>query len=136
MLGFDTLYEAEIDPVQWTEAVGSDRVLVTRIRALRTGSAGRKVLFIRSNDHHEQLREVIHQLHIQRDELRPFSRCLLCNTVIEAVQKEMVHGLVPDYVWETQDTFQQCRLCQKIYWSGSHIHRSRDRIDNIFDPEK
>lgn len=89
-------------------------------------------IFITSNHPFEQLREVVSALDIEKEDIRPFSRCIKCNTSIRRVEKNAVRGKVPDYIWETQDTFLTCSHCRRIYWSGSHIQRSRDIIQRLF----
>ena len=85
-----------------------------------------------SNDTEEQLRQVIGELGIEMEDIRPFSRCLICNVANEDIEKDRIHGQVPDYVWENNTVFQSCPECKKIYWPGSHIERSLERIEALF----
>jgi uncharacterized protein with PIN domain len=62
-----------------------------------------------------------------------FSRCIRCNIRIQKVNKESVHGMVPDYIWENHSSFHTCKICRRIYWSGSHIKRNQDIIQRLFD---
>jgi uncharacterized protein with PIN domain len=39
---------------------------------------------------------------------------------------------VPDYIWETQETFNRCGHCERIYWRGSHAEHSQEVIKRIF----
>ncbi|MFZ0611691.1 MAG: Mut7-C RNAse domain-containing protein [Desulfobacterales bacterium] len=110
-----------------------DRIVLTRTRRRCRDLGDRPFLFIRANDPFDQLREVIRGLDLCRQDIRPFSRCLLCNTPVEAADKEAVRHLVPDYVWESQARFCRCRCCRKIYWPGSHTRRSLAHIDSLFE---
>jgi uncharacterized protein with PIN domain len=91
------------------------------------------LLFIESDDPPQQLRQVVAALGITFDELRPFSRCLRCNRLIEPVEKWQIRESVPDYVWQTQSAFYRCPDCRKIYWPGSHLELSRQRIRKLFE---
>ena len=133
ILGFDTLYDPVTGANQVQGGVRTERVLLTRTRRVQRDCPSGSLVFILSNDPIDQLREVIKALNLSKSDINPFSRCVLCNTPIEPVQKEAVLGRVPDYVWESETTFRQCRRCRKIYWSGSHTSRSLERINHLFD---
>ncbi|MEK7805847.1 MAG: Mut7-C RNAse domain-containing protein, partial [Planctomycetota bacterium] len=49
-----------------------------------------------------------------------FTRCLVCNGLLEPVAKEKIKDKVPPYVYSTQDEFDICPQCGRIYWSGTH----------------
>lgn len=130
ILGFDTLYEGEGAPDAFGDLKG--RILLSRSRqAARRSDRGRFVL-IAANDPFEQLGEVMAQLALSPGSVRPFSRCIRCNRTIRSVEKPSVFGKVPDYVWETHDRFRVCPQCRRIYWSGSHVSRSIERIGRLF----
>ena len=93
-------------------------------------------VFITSNLLVEQLKQVVGQIGIDRDDIQPFSRCIHCNLPIGEVNKKDVYGLVPDYIWETHDVFNQCSQCRRIYWPGSHAERSMAIIKQIFDSKE
>jgi len=110
-----------------------ERILLTRSRRVAEQSDARKIIFIRSNDPMEQLKEVIGSEGIRRDDIRPFSRCIRCNRSISQVEKTEVKSRIPDYVWEQHHRFQRCDDCGRIYWKGSHIDRSMRRIHDLFE---
>jgi uncharacterized protein with PIN domain len=72
-------------------------------------------------------------LKIKWEDVALFSRCLQCNEIIVPIEHEMVHGRVPDYVFETHLNFTTCRMCQKIFWPGTHTERSGKYIKELFD---
>jgi uncharacterized protein with PIN domain len=59
--------------------------------------------------------------------LRPFSRCLLCNTPLEPVPDDQCAHLPPDM--RTRDDVRHCPACDKLYWPGSHQKRMRKRLE-------
>ena len=131
ILGFDTVYAANVTGEKLID-ISRGRILLTRTKRIRNMKIAKKRIFITSNHPFEQLQEVVLALGIATEDIRPFSRCIQCNTSIRLVEKNVVRGKVPDYVWETQDTFHTCSHCRRIYWSGSHIRRSRDIIKRVF----
>ena len=133
ILGFDTSCSTDLTDSQPPKEIPSDRVLLTRTRQVQRNYGSGKLLFVNSNDPVDQLREVIDALNISKTDVKLFSRCTLCNRPIEAVKKETIRNRVPDYVWESETTFRQCRFCNKIYWPGSHTARSQARINRLFE---
>jgi uncharacterized protein with PIN domain len=90
-------------------------------------------IFIHSNHPRDQIIELIRKTAIRPEDLRPFSRCIVCNQQIVFIPRDDVQGLVPDFVWDTQPRFCRCPQCARIYWPGSHTERSLRRINEIFE---
>lgn len=133
LLGFDTVFENEAMGGQFFDHLSPGTILLTRTEQVRDTMFGsQQLIFIQSNDSKEQLRQVIHELRIKREDTRPFSRCLICNVPNEIIEKDQIYGQVPDYVWQNNTVFQSCPICKKIYWPGSHTERSLERIEEIF----
>jgi len=133
ILGFDALYDPEVNGGEFIDNVQAGRILLTRTRRVQEKHGSSSLIFIRANDPFDQLREVINALGLKFEDTRPFSRCIECNVSIEPIEKESVRNRVPDYVWDTQENFQQCGRCRKIFWPGSHTQRSMERIRRLFE---
>ena len=133
ILGFDTVYQAGVSGERFINSTGENRILLTRTKKVQSRGKGRKLVFIKSNDPLEQVREVLQALGIGAADTRLFSRCTRCNILTRPVDKDTVRSRVPDYVWETNPTFQICSRCRRIYWQGSHIERSHGIIERFFD---
>ena len=86
------------------------------------------VIFIRDDNQFDQLKELTSTLNIGIDELRPFSRCSLCNAELVRIPREAAFGAVPDYVFETVSDFRKCPECERVYWPGSHRKRMIDKL--------
>ena len=129
ILGFDTSFESETGGPTYIEP---GRIQLTRIRDRKKDNLSEKRIFITSDHYIEQLKQVLQILKIEPLELRPFSRCIRCNHLIEIADKTDVLGKIPDFIWETHDIFHICRRCNKIYWPGSHTKRSLDDIQRLF----
>ena len=129
ILGFDTLFESETGGQPYLEP---GRIRLTRIRNRKKNNPSEKRILITSDHYIEQLKQVLQSLKIEPRELRPFSRCIRCNQLIETADKTDVLGNVPDFIWETHEIFHICRRCNRIYWPGSHARRSLDNIQRLF----
>ena len=136
ILGFDTSYESNFSNSTAWQPADAKRIFLTRTQSRRDKTSSSNLIFIKSDHLFEQLKEVIQTLALEHKDTRPFSRCLQCNTAIEAVDKDSVRNAVPDYIWETHDTFRRCRRCRKIYWPGSHTKRTMDIIEGLFTDKK
>ena len=136
ILGFDTVCEADVSTGEFYHQLEEGRILITRTKKMQKAYSGRNHVFIEFNSLQEQLKQTVEHLGIKRDDLRPFSRCIHCNLRTVQIAREKVFGLVPDYIWETQNKFNSCRQCNRIYWAGSHAERSLDRIEQIFESAK
>jgi uncharacterized protein with PIN domain len=135
LIGFDVIYEGDIGAADNAAYASANRILLTRSRRVRPGPESRRHVVVQSDDPFVQLQEVVRALDIRFEDIRPFTRCILCNTPIEDVDKHTVRHLVPDYVWQNQTRFRRCRRCRKVYWPGSHIDRSMQRIKRLFQPQ-
>jgi uncharacterized protein with PIN domain len=133
LLGFDTRYEFELSGKKFIETLENDRILLTRTRRIQKQFASRKLIFVESDHLVQQLKQVFDELDMQAAQTRPFSRCLQCNALIEMVEKAVIWGRVPDYIFETHDRFQKCPECDRIYWPGSHTRRSLEKIRQLLD---
>ena len=132
LLGFDTIFESDVNSRVFFERLEPERTLLTRTRYVRKKYGARRLIFIGSNDPFEQLKQVIGELELKPEDIRPFSRCLKCNIAIVEIDKDSVFGQVPDYIWETHQSFRRCNQCGRIYWAGTHIKRSMERIKELF----
>ena len=132
ILGFDTLYEPDL-PAGYFGGLESSRLLLTRRATGRQGRTGNPYVVIRTDHYWDQLGEVIQAVGMTAESIQPFSRCIRCNSAIISANKADLQGKVPDYIWETHDVFRICQRCQRIYWSGSHIERSMERIRCLFN---
>ena len=129
ILGFDTSFESETEGHTYIEP---GRIQLTRIRDRKKDNISERRIFITSDHYIEQLKQVLQTLKIDPLELRPFSRCIRCNHLIEVADKTDVLGKIPDFIWEAHDMFHICQKCNRIYWPGSHTQRCLDNIQRLF----
>jgi len=131
ILGFDARYEPSGSKAFcMLEALKEERVVVTR--NMRFGRRhGGSVIFLHSNDLRGQIRELRDQLDLTVDHGRFFSRCILCNEPLAAIQKAAAEKQVPPYVFETVDAFRRCPVCRRIYWKGTHWENVEEIIISL-----
>ena len=132
ILGYDTVFESDVSSQSFFENLEDERILLTRTRKIQKQFSSYRTVFITSDNPADQLKQVVDEIGINQADIRPFSRCITCNLPIAAVGKEEVYGRIPDYIWQTRDTFNKCSRCGRIYWPGSHAERSRERIKQLF----
>lgn len=129
MLGYDTLFSPPIDDDELLETAWREKgILLTRDKNIGTFKDV-VILTIRSDALDEQLGEVIDAFDLKITD--PMSRCSLCNTPIEEVEKEECRDKVPPGVFENQERFWLCPNCGKYYWAGSHWDKINEKIERL-----
>jgi len=123
MAGFDSLYSNSASDKELADRSSLEsRILLTFDRELLKRKNVVYGYSVRSRDPEEQLTEVLNHFGLLNS-LRPFSRCMICNGVLENVPKAQVYPLLPAKVREYPDEFKQCQGCGRIYWKGTHFVR-------------
>ncbi len=124
ILGYDTLYEpvGKSKMLEYTEA---GWILLTRRQSWR---GRRNVICLQQNAPMDQIRELHAQLPLRMEPGQFLARCIRCNELLEAVDRQDVFGLVPDYIFETVARFHRCSRCRRVYWGGSHTARMAEGL--------
>jgi uncharacterized protein with PIN domain len=133
LLGYDTTYESDVSTRWFWKHLEDNRVVITRTVKIQKTYTARKMVFIESDHLGNQLKQVINDIGIRPADIRPFSRCIDCNLPVVDINKEDVYNRVPGYVWQIHDKFRTCPGCQRVYWPGSHIRRSAEKIERLFE---
>ncbi len=136
LLGLDTVYERDADDPRLLEImVAENRVLLTRDRPLLTHGIVHHGYCPRSDESEAQTREVLRRFELTggNTEVSPFSRCLHCNGVLEAVDKaEVLAPLAAEpLTLRYYDDFRRCPGCQRIYWPGTHTHKLASLVTRL-----
>ncbi|HID93458.1 MAG TPA: hypothetical protein EYP60_05110 [bacterium (Candidatus Stahlbacteria)] len=128
ILGFDTIYVRVTNRDEiLRKALAEKRVLLTRSHAFPKRE---DILIINSEYVKEQLKEVMSTFKLKP---KPFTRCIICNTLLQSVKKEAVKGKVPFFVFQTHDDFVYCKKCNKFYWKGSHYKNMVEKLKGCSD---
>lgn len=130
LLGFDTLYATDCTDHEIVAlSVQDHRVILTRDRELLMHRAVTHGVFVRGDRPRQQLVYLLDRLDLGRV-IRPFTRCMSCNSVLEPVDRETVLDAIPRRVAELHRRFLRCPGCWRIYWRGSHWKRMRKIVDS------
>ncbi len=131
LLGFDTLHSNEYDDHELVAiAAAEGRIVLTRDRDLLKHNAVTHGYWLRSTDPVEQAREVVRRFNLETL-IDPFRRCLVCNGLLEPVEKKKILAQVPPRVAVEHDEFFRCTHCQKLYWRGTHYPKLEKHIAAI-----
>jgi uncharacterized protein with PIN domain len=131
MLGFDTLYQNRCTDAELVRISSSEhRILLTRDRGLLMYNSVTHGYWLRHRDSHNQVAEIIERFDL-RQLIRPFTRCMACNEVLETVAREQVRHLAPSRAAELYNEFQRCPQCARVYWKGSHYVRMQRWIEEL-----
>jgi uncharacterized protein len=122
MLGIDTKYRKDLTNSQLVEIVEAEgRILLTRSNAFATNAVVH-FFSIESEEPQQQLQQVYRGFEL-RENIHPFSLCLVCNGVLEPRQKEEINAVLEENTRQFFHDFWQCSSCGKVYWKGSHYER-------------
>lgn len=134
LLGYDTFYASvDMSDDELLEiAKHEQRVLVTRDKELveRAKKHDITCVALQTTNLDEQL--IIVLGHVS-DASGPqiLTRCTVCNSVLQKIDKDTVQHLVPPRVFEHQDQFWFCPQCMKYYWMGSHYQNIIEKITKL-----
>jgi hypothetical protein len=127
MAGFDALYGSEASDAELASRVARERrVLLTRDRYLLMRTAVERGYWVRSTEPREQLLEVVKRFDLVGS-MRPFTRCLECNTSLEEASREAVWERLPPKI-KDKEVFAVCPSCKRVYWKGSHYERMSELL--------
>lgn len=131
MLGFDALYRNDYADETLAHLSSSQgRILLTRDRGLLKRSIVTHGYCLRSTRPQQQLIEVLRRFDLFAA-LTPFSRCLHCNGLLQAVDKSAILDRLPPKTQQYYDEFCRCQGCERIYWRGSHFKRMQQFIESV-----
>ena len=131
MLGFDTLYRSNYRDEEVARLSSDEnRILLTRDRGLLKRKVLGRSYYVRAAEPAQQLIEVLREFELT-SAITPFCRCMRCNALLRATQKESIrHRLLP----ETNSHFEEfniCPSCDRVYWRGSHYRRMQRFIESV-----
>jgi uncharacterized protein with PIN domain len=126
------LHTGRPDPLVLADMAYPRRWILTRTRRVYTGLSPDRTVLVLVDDPEEQLRELFSRLGIQRRDLKPLTRCTLCNDALVEASPSELAGSIPDYVAQHQRVFRRCPGCRRLYWPGTHVSRMMARLDDWF----
>jgi uncharacterized protein with PIN domain len=131
LLGFDTLYRNDYRDFEIVRiAVKEKRIILTRDRGILKAKAVTHGYWIRSTKPDEQIQEVLSRFDLFA-QIRPFQRCLICNGIINGIDKKKVMNRLPAKTALYYEKFYTCSRCGKIYWKGSHHQKMNAFVQKL-----
>ena len=131
LIGCDVVYEPSIsDDDLIAKALKEHRIILTMDRKLTERASARNSLCIKSPYYKEQLKQVITHYTIDY-KAGIFRRCLVCNKLLDPIDKEKIKDRIPPYVYSTQNEFDICSQCHRVYWPGTHRVKMLETLDEI-----
>lgn len=123
MAGIDsrTPHDAD-DAAIVAQSLDECSTVLTRDRGLLKRARIERGYWVRAERPRDQLMEVIHAFQLE-GRVRPFSRCMVCNSPVEPVDAGAVAEVLPSRVRASQSDFRRCARCGRVYWRGSHFRR-------------
>jgi len=119
VVGEDVIYGPHLSGYGLIRAARREnRVILTRDRGLKKKQPP-EFIFIESDHYADQLLQVIETCHLKPSK-KLFTRCLVCNTLLQPKAKESVEKIVPPYVFSSQPKFHWCSKCRRVYWPATH----------------
>jgi len=136
LLGFDTVYDRELSDSEIVNtSVSQRRIILTRDKGLLKNRKVTHGYWIRATDPRIQIKEIVSKFDL-KDHLKPFSRCLRCNSlIVDVLKDEIAYKLLPK-TRKYYNQFQICPDCRRIYWEGSHYDKMKQFIESLDLPGK
>ncbi len=128
LLGIDAKYAPEGDDERLLKlAEEEDRVILTRDKEL-----GRKedTVLVEKAPPETIIKEVLSRYEVDID---PLSRCSICNSQVKRIEKEDLEEKIPEGVYQRNEEFWHCSVCDRYYWRGSHWDDITENIEDILD---
>jgi uncharacterized protein len=134
LLGFDTLYWTEAhDPFLAKVSEEEARILLTRDRGLLKRGNVTYGCHVWETNPEKQVVEVLRRFDLF-SVVAPFTRCTLCNGMVDPVSKEEVLDQLEPKTRLYFHEFRRCRECGRVYWKGSHYQRILQLIERFTHP--
>jgi uncharacterized protein with PIN domain len=131
MLGFDCLYRNDYQDDELTQVSSQDeRILLTRDRRLLMRKVIRRGYCVHQTEPRQQVVEVLRRFKLS-SQVKPFQRCLRCNSPLRAVNKQDILDRLEPLTKLYFDEFHICPACDQIYWKGSHYEHMLEMISEI-----
>lgn len=131
MMGLNVKYENNFDDYEIVElSVKERRAILTKDRGILKRNEVTHGYFIRAIKIEDQIKEVLNRFHLQK-EIKKFSRCIECNEILKPVRKEKIISQLPPKVIQSQEDFQFCPSCKKVFWKGTHYQRMLSIINKL-----
>lgn len=129
LLGFDTLFSTNYKDIEIIRIAEKEkRLILTRDKELLKNHRVLRGYWVRATEPNEQVKEILKKFDLSK-EIKPFSRCTICNHELIKIPKSEILDQIPPRTKQHFNEFYHCEKCGRIYWPGSHYQRMRKMID-------
>jgi len=130
LMGVDTLYFPHIEDDDLIDMANNEnRFILTRDRSL-SERKNAPVFFLEPTDTKAQLKTLIEYYKLN-ERPAPFSRCIVCNTPLQVIEKEKIIDSLPKKVKKYFNYFEYCPNCDRIYWQGDHYRHMMEFMAQV-----
>jgi len=132
--GYDTVIATDAEPDYYLlrQAIEQDRLLVTRDRELSQHRSARdNVILLDCDSLEECAEELSRQVDIDWHH-NPFTRCMVCNTLMSDATPEQLQN-APEDIRASTDAVFYCPECKQVFWDGSHVKRMQHHLDDWYN---
>jgi hypothetical protein len=130
-LGLDVVLDASISAEEIIDISRREgRIILTMSRKLLKRKEVTHGIFVRQGSCAEQAKRIVESLDL-RNSIKPFSRCLRCNSLLSPIAKEAIAERVPPRARAHYEKYSYCGSCDKIYWEGTHCESLRSALVDI-----
>jgi uncharacterized protein with PIN domain len=123
MLGHDVTYNVELNDNELLELAKKEtRFLLTKDLELykRAAAKGINTFFVEGKSEPEMLAGVAERYRLNLVVDMEKSNCPVCNSKLEAAQKQQLFGELQKNTFTYYEKFWKCPNCGQIYWQGAH----------------
>jgi len=119
VLGYDTHYQPYYGQGVIDQLVKQGRRLLSRHKDMIDHYAN--AVLLHANPVGEQIAELRQTVLLTPDQSTWFTRCLICNALLKAVDITRARENVPEYIfYQNMAEIKFCPSCGRYYWPGSH----------------
>ncbi len=131
LLGLNVFYDVTLANKEILENIVVNKwILLTRSANQLKHAAITRGYCIRSDQPFQQTVEVIKRFDL-RKQLKPFTRCMLCNGNIINASKQEIEKRLESITLSYYHEFSKCADCAKVYWKGSHYFKLQTFVDLV-----
>lgn len=131
LLGFDVEYDNHFsDEIIATRSKNEKRIVLTRDIGLLKYKIITHGYWVRNTDPEEQVVEILKRFDLA-NQCHPFTRCIVCNGILEIVEKNQITEILPPLTQKYYQNFMRCNLCSKVYWEGVHYEKLKNWVNKI-----
>lgn len=120
--------KSESDAEILKHSLAEKRWLLTRDSEFLEMKQARDVLIFCGQEPLEICVELLNKLLMIDWLYHPFSRCLICNSLLIKPKIEIVTEKVPKEICLRIENFWYCEHCHKVFWDGSHTKRMLEQL--------